>query len=210
VWAGSPSGCGAAFTFGRTLASRVNKLSLDADREVVLDIRLPIAPRAGHRRGVEVAERGRAARHQVVLQQLRLRLAGAGGGADNGPGREHGLSAAHRQTPRATPHPPSHLGGACLSPTGTGPEGCPPPRRRLLPRMTPPPCRRRASGRPGAWSPRSRICASGLGPWGPVPCSSRRSGGRPTRARSPSLSPTTASALRELRVEAGNGLVKTS
>ena len=53
---------------------------------------------------------GRAARHQVVLQQLRLRPAGAGRGADHGPGHQHGHPAAHRQTPRAAPHPPSHLG----------------------------------------------------------------------------------------------------
>ncbi len=62
--------------------------------------------RSGHSGGRRVAAPGRAARHQMVLQQLRLRPARAGGGGDDGPGREHGHPAAHRRTPRPTPHPP--------------------------------------------------------------------------------------------------------
>jgi hypothetical protein len=125
---------------------------------------------AGHRvhrgrrpGGGSVAAPGRVARQHVVLQQLRLRPVGTGRRAGHGAGREHGHPAAHRSTSRPAPHAPSQNGER--------------PQRALYPRVRgvrptkapstkedATPCARRARARPGAWSPRCRICAAGRGP----------------------------------------------
>ena len=59
----------------------------------------------GDAHGRRGAAPGRAARHEVVLQQLRLQPAGAGRGAGDGPGPEHGDPAAHRPNPSASTAP---------------------------------------------------------------------------------------------------------